>query len=118
MIKKEIVKVDDFKQVFDLFADGAKLVSVQYTACNDESTINDVRSARLSFLGKRKFALEFIGVDCVHVVPITMGNIMLSDIALGQFGKMIFWADDSMFNVSEPDSSLSYVVAKGLVLYL
>ena len=114
MAKKDIVSVNDLSLIMDLFEGGAKLISVNYVSCTQSATVNDVKTARLSFMGKKKFDLEFGGVDCVHIVPIAMGSIMLSDIAVGKFGSMVFWADDSSFNVSEPDSSLSYVIARTL----
>ena len=58
MSSKESLKFEDFNEVIKLFEDGAKLTGVQYTACNKDSTQNDVRVATLSFMGKTKFSLK------------------------------------------------------------
>ena len=116
MSNKQIMKFDDFNDVIGLFENGAKLISVQYTACNADSSTNDVRTATLSFVGKTKFSLKFEGIDCLHVVPITMGNVCVSDIAFGKMGMLYFWSDDSSFDITEPDTSTSYVVARAITL--
>jgi len=116
MANKPILKFEDFNEVMKLFENGAKLCSVQYTACGVEASTNDVRTATLSFIGQTKFSLKFEGIDCLHIAPITMGNISVSDVALGKMGMLYFWSDDSSFDITEPDTSTSYVIARAITL--
>ena len=116
MANKSILKFEDFNEVLKLFENGAKLCSVQYTACSAESNTNDVRTATLACVGQTKFSLKFEVVDCLHVVPITMGNICVSDVAFGKMGTLYFWSDDSSFDITEPDTSTSYVIARAITL--
>ncbi len=112
----EIKNSNELATILDLFGDGAKLVSVSYKACSDSSDTNDIREAELTFKGKTTFALKFGEIDCLHVVPIATGSIYLKNVAVGTFGKIFFFADDEMFNLSEPDSSLTYVISKKLFI--
>ena len=111
---KEIKNESELKIIADLFDGGAALVSATFSSKNRASMVNDVKTAVLEFEGQNNFSLMFTGVDCLHVVPIATGNIFVSDIAIGKMGKMFFWADDGFFNVTEPDTSLTYVFSEGL----
>jgi len=115
---KSIKSDKDLETVFNLFDGGAKLVSINYVACDNNSETNNVRSAELRFIGKRAFVLKFIGIDCLHVAPISKGRIMVENVALGKFRNLYFWADDGSFNITMPDTSLSYVIASELQLGL
>ena len=112
----EIKNTDGLTSVLDLFESGAKLVSVNYKACSDPSENNDIREAELLFKGKTNFSLNFAEVDCLHIVPIATGSIILKNVALGTFGKIFFFADDEMFDVTNPDTSLSYVISRKLFI--
>lgn len=101
-------------EVMSYFDNGAKLTRAEYVACTNDSNENDVMHARLFFIGEKKFSFEFEGVSCVHFVPIGIGDIYLKDISLGVMPGLIYWADSSSFNITNPDSSLTYVVAKKL----
>lgn len=116
MAWKDIKKEDDLKSVAEMFEGGAKLVSVSYVAAGENSDVNDVREAIFTFRGEKTFKLKFSEVDCVHVAPISMGSIYINDIAIGKFGNLFFWADDGYFNITEPDTSLTYAIAKGISL--
>lgn len=104
------------EQILSLFKGGAKLISAHYTACTPESDKNNLRTAELHFLGRGEFSLKFTDVDCLHIAPIAMGNINVENVALGKFRNLIFWADDASFDITEPDTSLSYVIARGLFI--
>ncbi len=111
---KTIKNVNDLTPVFNLFENGAKLTGVTYTACSDNSNVNDLRVAELFFSGTTKFSLKFEEIDCLHVAPIFTGNISVSEVSLGIMSNRVFFADDSTFNITEPDTSLTYVIAKKL----
>ena len=104
------------KIVADMFEGGAKLVSVSYVASGENSDVNDIKEAVFTFRGEKTFKIKFSNVDCVHIAPISMGSIYINDIAIGKFGNLFFWADDGYFNITEPDTSLTYAIAKGLSL--
>lgn len=112
----EILNVNDLPKVLKEFDSGAKLVSVEYCGCTINSNVNDVKQAILKFKGTSEFCLKFTNVECLHIAPIAMGNISVTDVALGKFRNLFFWADDSSFNITEPDTSLSYCIAGGLFL--
>ena len=113
---KEIITDNDIGLIVSLFNDGAALVSVSYDACGENSCKNDVRTAVLCFSADKPFRLKFVGVNCLHIVPITTGSIAVKEVAAGRFGKLFFWADDAYFNVTEPDTSLTYAIAEKIFL--
>ncbi len=114
----EIKSEKDFLKVIQLFEGGAKLIDAQYIACKKDSNNNDIRTIVLSFYGKQQFKLKFEEIDCVHLVPITMGSIYIDSIAVGKFRQLIFWSDYDGFDITSPDSSTSYVIGKKLIVAL
>ncbi len=117
IMKIQEIKISDhLKSVLDLFEGGAKLVGVSYIACNESSDSNDIRKATLSFLGKQRFNLVFEQVECIHVAPIRSGSIYVESIALGQFRNLFFFADDDYFNITSPDTSLTYCIGGRLYI--
>ena len=114
MKSKEIKTDKDLNDVALLFSEGATLVSVNYTAKSDGATVNALRSATLEFSANVTFRLKFSGINCLHLAPIAVGSISVSEVSVGRIGKLFFWADDPFFNVTEPDTSLSYVIAESV----
>ena len=112
MAWKEIKNDAELGHAAALFEKGAALVSVTYTACNKNSAVNDVRTAILSFASDVPFRMKFEGINCLHVVPISTGSIAVKNVSLGKFGKFYFWADDAFFNVTMPDTSLTYIISE------
>ena len=116
MAWKEIKKENELSEILDLFEGGAKLIGLSYTACNESSEVNDVREAIFNFVGTKRFRLKFSQIDCVHIAPITTGNICVTDIAIGRMGNVFFWADDVYFDITSPDTSVTYAISRALYL--